>query len=129
MEDITALRVIYVANIIVAGVVGGMSLFFSRIAKKRLFDEEEQSDSHATYLTGSFWMAITITSFLGVFFPIKFSPVLVIQVLYKGLFLIRRALPLIIRRNYSRGLIGISSSFLVWVIVLPIFIPWNYLFN
>jgi hypothetical protein len=72
MEDITALRVIYSANILVAGVCAVCSLFFSKFAKKRLFDEDDMSDSNATYITGSFWMAITITSILGLVFPIQF---------------------------------------------------------
>lgn len=129
MEDITALRVIYIANVIVAGAVGTISLFFPKVARRRLFQEEETSDSHATYITGSFWYAISIISFIAIFFPIKFSPILIIQVFYKGLFLIRRGIPKLIKRQFHKGLIGLSSFFLVWVIILPIFIPWKYLFD
>ena len=56
----------------------------------------EENDSMK--IIGSFWIAIGIVSFMGIFNPIKLSPVLIIQLIYKGLYLVVEVLPKLIKK-------------------------------
>jgi hypothetical protein len=123
------LRIIYISNILVAGAISIMTLVFNSFATKNLFGDLE-TESNSSYITGSFWTAITLCSIFGLKFPYNFSPVLIIQIIYKSLYLFRKFLPDLISGNVGeRGTIGMSIFFLVWIIILPIFVPWRYLFR
>ncbi len=126
---LTFLRIIYFSNILVAGTVAIMTLGFNSFATEHLFGDLA-TDSNSSYITGSFWTAITICSMLGLIFPYNFSPVLVIQIIYKSLYLFRKFLPDLISGNIGeRNTIGMSIFFFIWIIILPIFVPWRYLFR
>jgi hypothetical protein len=117
---------IYVANIILTGVVGSVSLFATSKAPTIVFNEAyEENDSMR--VIGSFWIAIGIVSFMGIFRPIKFCPILVVQIVYKGLFLIVEVIPKLARKEKIP--IGVSIFFLVWVVLLPLVVPWKHLWS
>lgn len=50
---------------------------------------------------------------------------MIIQIIYKGLYLAVEVLPKLIRGE--KVAIGLSVFFLVWVIVLPFVVPWRKL--
>jgi len=121
-----ALKVVYVANILVAGWISITSLFFPKRAKLTVFENSFEY-SEAIRLVGALWGAIFILSILGLFFPRQMSLVLVFQLIYKSSWLIFAALPAILQRNlYPKGM---ASFFVVWVLVLPFMIPWKEIFN
>lgn len=122
------LRAVFVANIFVAGQVGQMSLFSQEKAARFIF-ESKALPSVAITIVGCFWLAIAILSFAGLFFPLQFSAVLVIQLLYKGLWLLFVALPAILSGQSHTIPMTMASFFLMWVIVLPWAIPFRYLLN
>jgi hypothetical protein len=80
-------------------------------------------------LVGALWTAILVLSALGLYAPLRFSPVLVLQVIYKTLWLFVFALPRV-AKGRARGVPwGIAGTFLIIVLVWPFIIPWGYLFS
>lgn len=120
------LKIIYFANILVAGWISITSLFFPKTAQITIFENNFEY-SEAIRLVGALWGAIFILSILGMFFPNQMSLVLVFQLIYKSSWLIFAALPAMMQGNsYPRGMAGF---FLVWVLVLPFVIPWKEIFG
>jgi hypothetical protein len=78
-------------------------------------------------LVGSFWIAIGIVSLMGIFRPMKFCAILVVQIIYKGLFLIVEVIPRLAQKEAVP--IGVAAFFLVWVLFLPLVVPWKYLLS
>ena len=117
-----ALKIIYIANIIVAGWISISSLFYPKIAATTVFQNAYQP-TEVIRLVGCLWFAITILSILGLYRPISFSPILLVQLIYKGTWLLIVALPAI--KNNQNYPSGMALFFLIWVIVLPFIIPWN----
>ena len=120
------LRIIYILNIIVAGQISIYALFNPKNSALTTFGNAYQP-TEVIRLVGCFWLAITILSILGLWKPITFSPVLLIQLLYKGTWLFVVALPAF--RNDVPFPKAMSMFFIVWVITLPFIIPWKTWFN
>jgi hypothetical protein len=79
-------------------------------------------------LVGALWTAILVLSALGLYAPLRFSPVLVLQLIYKTLWLFVFALPRVVKLSARNVPWGIAGSFLIIVLVWPFIIPWGYLF-
>lgn len=121
-----AMKLMYVANIIVAGWVGITSLFFPDKAVQTVF-ENQIVYSEIIRMVGALWWGIFILSILGLFFPMQMSLVLLFQLIYKGSWLLFVALPAIINQQpYPKGM---ALFFVIWVIILPFVIPWRQLFG
>lgn len=118
----TALKLVYVANIIVAGWIGITSLFSPKTAAATIF-QHTYPTTDLIRLVGCLWLAIALLSVLGLWRPMVFSPVLLLQLIYKGSWLLVVALPAI--KNSQPYPSGMAVFFLVWVIVLPMVIPWS----
>lgn len=120
------LKVIYLANILVAGWISISSLFFPKVAAQTVFSGAF-TYSEAFRLVGALWGAIFILSILGLFLPQKMALVLLFQLIYKGSWLIFAALPAYLQQEpFPRGM---ASFFILWVLVLPFVIPWKALFG
>lgn len=118
------LYVIYIANCIVAGWIGITATFFPKTAAVTVF-QNTYVTTEVMRLVGCLWLAIVVLSLLGLYRPLAFSPVLVLQLIYKGTWLLVVALPAIkAQQAYPMGMAGF---FLVWVLVLPFVIPWSTL--
>lgn len=118
----------YVFNIIVLIPIGLMTLFGGerggRLACQGKFPE---SEGFRTIL-GSIWTAILLGSILGLFYPVTMSPLLLIQVIYKTLWLIVFVLPQLLSGRHHEVPWGISLTFSVIVVSYPWVIPWQQLF-
>lgn len=121
-----ALKIVYLANILVAGWIGISSTFFPKTAAQSVFSGA-YPDTEIIRLVGCLWLGIAFLSVLGLWRPITFSPVLLIQLFYKGTWLAVVALPAL--RSGSKYPAGMASFFLAWVLVLPFVIPWKVLFG
>ncbi len=116
-----AIKLIYIANIIVAGWISITSTFFPKTATVTVFQNAYQP-TEVIRLVGCLWLAIAILSLLGLWRPISFSPILLVQLIYKGTWLLVVALPAITSKQpYPKGM---AIFFLIWVLVLPFIIPW-----
>lgn len=121
-----ALKMMYVANILLAGWISISCLFFPERAALTVF-ENNFVYSEAIRLVGALWWGIFLLSILGLFFPMQMSLILLFQLIYKGSWLIVAAVPAIIHQQpYPRGM---AVCFLIWVVILPFVIPWRTLFG
>lgn len=120
------LKTIYILNIIVAGQIAISALVNPKNAAATTFGNAYEP-SEIIRLVGCFWLSITILSLLGLWKPITFSPVLLIQLIYKGTWLLVVALPAF-RNNIPFPKI-MAIFFIVWIIVLPFIIPWKQWLN
>lgn len=121
-----ALKIIYLANIIVAGWISISSLFYPQKAQMTVF-EHSFVYSEAIRLVGALWFAIFLLSILGLFYPEKMSLVLLFQFIYKGSWLLFAALPAMLNNQpYPKGM---AVFFLIWVVILPFVIPWKSIFG
>ena len=116
-----ALKIVYVANIIVAGWISITSIVSPKHSAVTVFQNTYQP-TEVIRLVGCLWLAITILSILGLWRPISFSPILLVQLIYKGTWLLIVALPAI--KNNQPYPTGMALFFLIWVLVLPFVIPW-----
>jgi hypothetical protein len=121
-----AIKIMYLANILVAGWISITSLFYPKTALTTVFNGAF-AYSEAIRLVGALWGAIFILSILGLFFPQNMSLVLVFQLIYKSSWLVFAALPAAINNQpYPKGM---AITFLVWVVILPFVIPWRAIFE
>lgn len=121
-----ALRIIYVLNILVAGQIAFSALTNPEQSALTTFGNAYEP-SEVIRLVGCLWLGITVLSVFGLWKPITFSPVLLLQVIYKGTWLLVVALPAL--RNGVDFPKGMAAFFVVWVVVLPFFIPWSTWFR
>jgi hypothetical protein len=117
-----AIKLIYIANIIVAGWIGISSTWYPKTAATTVFQNAYQQ-TDVIRLVGCLWFAIALLSALGLWKPMTFSPILLVQLIYKGLWLLVVALPAV--KNNQPYPSGMASFFVVWVLVLPFIIPWG----
>jgi hypothetical protein len=119
----------YIFNIIVLIPIGLLTLVGGekggQLACQNKFPE---SEGFRTIL-GSLWTAILIGSVLGLFFPITMSALLLIQVIYKTLWLLVYAMPRLLKQRSNEVPWGIALTFLVIVVSYPWVIPWGQLFG
>ncbi len=121
-----ALKLIYFANVLVAGWISITSLFAPKTAQATVFTNQF-AYSEAIRLVGALWGAIFILSLLGLFFPKNMSLVLLFQLIYKASWLLFAALPASLRGEpYPKSM---AAFFVIWVLVLPFVIPWKNLFG
>ncbi len=118
----TAIKLVYIANIIVAGYIGVTSLFFPKLSSSTIFQNAYPA-TDIIRLVGCLWLAIAILSLLGLWRPVLFSPVLLLQLIYKTSWLLVVAIPAI--QNHQTYPSGMAIFFLIWVLILPFVIPWT----
>ena len=122
----TFLILVYIANIIVTAVLGSIALFYPTSAPKYVFNEAYKANDSMRVI-GSFWIGIGLVSLMGIFRPMKFCPILVLQLIYKGIFLIVEVIPKLARKEAVPT--GLTVCFVVWVVFLPFIIPWKHLLS
>ena len=121
-----ALLLPYIANILVLVPFGLGALFNLFPVSRGYFPESEGWRT----LVGSLWTGIFIGSILGLFWPIVFSPILLLQVIYKTLWLLVYIVPRFIdveRRNEIPW--RMTVVFALCAVLYPIVIPWHHLFG
>lgn len=116
------MKFMYAANILVAGWISISSVFFPRYAASAIF-QNAYGKTDIIRLVGCLWFAILILSVLGMWKPITFSPVFLVQLIYKSLWLVVVALPAI--KNHTPFPSAMAIFFLVWVVLLLFVIPWS----
>jgi hypothetical protein len=115
----------YIANIVILVPIAIPTLF-------RLFATDENRFAESAgwrIIVGSFWLSILILSALGLFEPLRFSPVLLVQLIYKLSWLMVYAVPQIRNGHLQTLPRGITVSFVLIVMIWPWVIPWSYLFG
>ncbi len=120
------IKIIYLANIVVAGYIAVCSIGFPKNAAITIFSNA-YGETDVIRLVGCLWLGIALLSLLGLWKPQTFAAVLLLQLCYKGTWLLAVALPAVLNETpYPKGM---ASFFLVWCMVLPFVIPWTTWFE
>lgn len=122
------MQIVFAANVLVAGIVGFLGLFYPELAARTVF-QSPNAPGVGTSVTGAFWLAIALLSLPGVFFPLQLSAILLVQLLYKGLWLAVIAVPALLNGSGAQLPVGMAVFFAVWVVVIPVVYPWGLLFR
>ena len=103
MTTDVVLKLIYAANVLVAGWAGSLCLFAPDLAGRTVFSGTATASS-AMQVTGALWLSIALLS-LAV------------------------ALPALLAGHRETLPGGMTAFFLAWVVALPLVIPWRGLFE
>lgn len=119
------IHIAYLANIVILGPIGISTVF-------RLFPTDSgrfEESAGWRILVGALWVGILALSILGLFYPLRYSPVLLLQIIYKSVWLIVYVAPRLLRGESKSIPLGITGTFVAIVIVWPFIMPWSYLFG
>lgn len=119
----------YLFNILVLIPVGLTTLFGGAAGGRLVFQGKFPESAGIRTILGSLWMAILIGSLIGLFHPVSMSPLLLIQVIYKSLWLLVFVVPLLVRGQSSEVPWGVAGTFLFIVLTYPWVIPWSSVFG
>jgi ABC-type spermidine/putrescine transport system permease subunit I len=124
----TLLQIAYVLDIMVSVPVAFTTLIGHERAARFLFKESLPASDSFRIILGSLWMAVLLCCIAGIFFPIAMSPILLLQVIYKGLWLMLFAVPRWIGGRGAEVPKRITGICLATIIAFPWVIPWSMLF-
>jgi hypothetical protein len=121
------LKAMYIYTFFGAGGFGlGMLFFPGTIQSVLRFPPQ---DPVVLGLYGSFLLASGLLAIPALRFPLKFTPLLLIQLVYKPIWLVAVALPLFLKGQFPFYVVFISVIFLTFIIGDLIAIPFSYLFS
>jgi len=121
------LKTMYVYTLVVSGSVGlGMILLPGTFQSAFRYPPQ---DPVMFGLCGSLFLAIGLVSILGLRSPLKFSPVLLLILVYKPVWIVAVALPLFLKGQYPFYVVFMTAVFLTFIIGDLIAIPFAYLFG
>ena len=75
------------------------------------------------------WLAIALLSVLGLRSPFKYSPVLLLVVTYKTVWMLALALPRAISGNLISWGTTTAIEWLILVVIAVLVMPWKYIFE
>lgn len=127
MDSILGLRVMLGIAVLGAGAVGATTLLLPHMAGRFIFFGATTVDPYLRIL-GALWLSLGLVAGLGILQPINFIPVLLIQLIYKSVWLVVVAYPAIIKGNRETGLLFLCGLFTIWVAALCFVIPFSRLF-
>ncbi|MCA9803038.1 MAG: hypothetical protein KC777_13800 [Cyanobacteria bacterium HKST-UBA02] len=118
--DELLLRTAYTTNIVILTPV--LISLFSHAGDGPLsvFEGKVGNQDGLRLLVGSLWAAILLCSLGGLYTPEFFIPILILQVIYKSLYLILFILPRARAQGPESIPLGITVSFIAIVIAYPI---------
>ncbi|MCH2238685.1 MAG: hypothetical protein A2792_03995 [Sphingomonadales bacterium RIFCSPHIGHO2_01_FULL_65_20] len=120
METGALLRLAYLANILILVPVCWAMFFGNAMAS--VFQGTVTDSLGLRLLVGSLWAAILSASVFGLFMPVLFAPLLLVQIIYKALWLTLFVLPLMLAGKPAPW--GIASIFAAIVLTYP-FVLWR----
>jgi hypothetical protein len=121
------IKFMYIYTIIGAGGIGLGMLLLPNVTQSIL---NWTVDEPVIYgIAGSLFLALGILSLLGLFSPLKFTPVLLLQLCYKTVWFVAVALPMVIAGKFPSYGVLIAVFWLSYIIGDLIAIPFGYLFS
>ena len=120
------LRIMYIYTILGAGGFGlGMIAFPGTIQSMFKFPP---TNPPVWGLYGSFALASGLLGILALRSPLKFVPMLLLQLVYKPIWIAVFALPLFIKGQFPTHVVMLTAIFVTYIIGNVIAIPFSYLF-
>lgn len=120
------LKFMYILTIIVAG-GGGLGILIMPDFVQWMFDVP--SPQIISGIVGSTFIAFALLSVLGLLNPLKFAPILLMQLVYKMIWLIGVVLPLLTTGKVTTGMVPVIGVFAVVVICDLIAVPFSNIFK
>jgi hypothetical protein len=120
------LKLMYIYTIVGAGGFGLAMLVVPDVIKS-LFSMPD-GDPITFGITGSFYLASALVAILGLRDPLKFVPILVVQLCYKLLWFIGIALPFLVTGKFPSYAIPTAVIFATYIIGDLIAIPFSSVF-
>jgi hypothetical protein len=120
------LKGMYIFTIIHAG-GSGLGIILIPSIVRSIFGWPSQ-DPIVFGICGSVWVAFGLLSILGLRSPLKYSPVLLLQLSYKVVWFIGVLLPVLIAGEFQVYVIAYVVFFAVYIIGDLIAIPFSYVF-
>jgi hypothetical protein len=120
------LKGMYIFTIIHAG-GSGLGIILIPSIVRSIFGWPSQ-DPIVFGICGSVWVAFGLLSILGLRSPLKYSPVLLLQLSYKVVWFIGVLLPVLIAGKFQVYVIAYVVFFAVYIIGDLIAIPFSYVF-
>ena len=120
------LKGMYIFTLIHAGGTG-LGIILAQNTVRSIFNWPNQ-DPIVLGICGSIWFTAGIIAIFGLRAPLKFSPLLFIQLIYKSVWFIGVILPIIISGNFQAYAIGYVVFFAIYIIGDLIAIPFSYIF-
>jgi hypothetical protein len=121
------LKAMYIYTIVTAGGLGLAMLAFPGLLHS-LFGFPAQEPT-TLKLYGSIVFAAGLVAVPALRFPLKFVPLLLLQVVYKPIWIVLGALPFFLKGQFPFYIVTITTVFLVYIVGDLIAIPWRYLFG
>jgi hypothetical protein len=121
------LKFMYLYTIVGAGLYGLGMVFAPRLAQSMSGFPAE--DPVVFGIVGSVYVSFGVLSILGFRSPLKFTPVLLLQLFYKSIWLVCVALPLFLKGGLEQYAITLVIIFATYIIGDLIAIPFRYLFR
>lgn len=121
------LKFMYIYTILVAGGFGLGIIFFPNIAMTLFRWPIEEPI--AMGIVGSAYVAFGILSIFGLRSPLKFTPILLLQLCYKTVWFLGVILPLLVSSRFPNYAIVITAIFASFIVGDLIAIPFPYIFS
>ena len=121
------LKFMYIYTIVVAGLFG-LGIIVAPDVMVSVFGWPNQ-DPIMFGVTGSVYLSFALLSVLGLRSPLRISPVLLLQLSYKVIWLIGVTVPLLIAAQFPMYAIQLVVTDVTFIIGDLIAIPWPYIFG
>lgn len=116
----------YIYTIVTSGFLGLGIIFIPEVIKTRLPWPVEEPTAFG--VVGSLYVALGLLAILGLRSPLKFIPVLLIELIYKSVWIIGVCIPLLVNSQFPRYAIPTLVIFVTFIIGNLIAIPFHYVF-
>lgn len=120
------IRGMYIYTIVTSGFLGLGIIFIPEVIKTRLPWPVEEPTAFG--VVGSLYVALGLLAILGLRSPLKFIPVLLIELIYKSVWIIGVCIPLLVNSQFPRYAIPTLVIFVTFIIGNLIAIPFHYVF-
>ena len=120
------LKIMYIYTIVGAGAFGLGIIVFPDVIKSVIGWPLEEPIARG--IVGCVYIAFGILSIFGLRFPLKFAPILLLQLCYKSIWFIGVILPLLIAGRFPNYAIFIAIIFATYIVGDLIAIPFSYVF-
>ncbi len=121
------LRAMYIYTIVTAGGFGLAMLAAPGLLRSLTgFPVEEPA---TLKLYGSIVLGAGLAAIPALLYPLKFAALLLLQLIYKPIWIVVGALPFFLKGQFPLYIVVITATFLVYIVGDLIAIPWSYLFS
>lgn len=120
------LKGMYIYTIVVSGFLGLGIIVVPEVIKSKLPWPVDEPTAFG--VVGSLYIAFGLLSILGLRSPLKFVPVLLMELCYKSIWLIGVLIPLLVTGRFPGYAIPMAIIFVTFIIGDLIAIPFHYVF-